>query len=76
MNAARTAKDFGDAGIGVKLAVYPDGGEPEVSEVSAANSGAAAAKFSRLGREKVREAGGRVPEEAVRELEDNLMHAG
>ena len=76
MNAARTAKDFGDAGIGVKLAVYPDGGEPEVSEVSAANSGAAAAKFSRLVMEKVREAGGRVPEEAVRELVDNLIHAG
>ena len=76
MNAARTARDFGDAGIGVKVAVYPDGGEPEVSEVSAANAGAAAHKFSRLVMEKVREANGRVPEEAVRELVDNLIHAG
>ena len=76
INAARTATDFGDAGIGVKVAVYPDGGEPEVSEVSAASHGSAATKFSRLVMEKVREAGGQVPEEAVRELVDNLIHAG
>lgn len=76
MNAARRARDFGDAGIGAKVAVYPDGGEPEVSEVSAANPESAATKFSRLVMEKVKEAGGRVPEEAVRELVDNLIHAG
>ena len=75
MNTARTSRDFGDAGIGIKIAVYPDGGEPEVIEVSAASPGAAAAKFSRLVMEKVREARGRVPEEAVRELVDNLIHA-
>lgn len=76
MNAARTARDFGDAGIGVKIAVYPDGGEPEVSEVSAAGPGSAGAKFLRLVMEKVEEANGRVPGEAVRELIDNLIHAG
>ena len=76
MNAARTAREFGDAGIAVKVAVYPDGGEPEVIEVAAASSGAAAVKFSRLIMEKVEEAGGRVPEEAVRELVGNLIHAG
>ena len=76
MNAARTARDFGDAGIGVKIAVYPNEGEPEVSEVSAAGPGSAGAKFSRLVMEKVEEADGRVPEEAVRELVDNLIHAG
>ena len=76
MNAARTAMDFGDAGIGVKVAVYPKNGEPEVSEVSAASPGSAATKFSRLVMEKVREARGQVPEEAVRELVDNLIHAG
>ena len=76
MNAARTARDFGDAGISVKIAVYPKSGEPEVSEVSAASPGAATTKFSRLVMEKVREAKGRVPEEAVRELVDNLIHAG
>lgn len=76
MNAARTSRDFADAGISVKVAVYPDGGEPEVSEVSAASTGAAAGKFSKLVMDKVREARGQVPEEAVRELVDNLVHAG
>lgn len=75
MNAARTAREFGDAGIGVKVAVYPDGGEPEVIEVSAASPGAAAIKFPRLVMEKVQEAGGRVPEVAVQELVGNLIHA-
>lgn len=75
INAARTARDFGDAGISVKVAVYPESGEPEVIEVSAASTGAAAVKFSRLVMDKVREAGGRVPEEAVRELVGNLIHA-
>jgi anti-sigma regulatory factor (Ser/Thr protein kinase)/predicted transcriptional regulator len=75
MNAARTSRDFGEASIGIKVAVYPDGGEPEVSEVSAASTGAAAGKFSRLVMEKVRETSGQVPEEAVRELVDNLIHA-
>ena len=76
MNAARTAREFGDAGIGVKVAVYPNGGEPEVIEVSAASPGAASVKFSRLVMDKVREAGGRVPEGAVQELVGNLIHAG
>ncbi len=75
MNAARTARDFEDAGIGAKIAVYPNNGEPEVSEVSAASTGAAATKFLRLVMEKVKESKGQVPEEAVRELVDNLIHA-
>ncbi|WP_166398243.1 ATP-binding protein [Rubrobacter marinus] len=60
----------------MKIAVYPDGGEPEVSEVSAAGPGSAATKFSRVVMEKVREATGQVPEEAVQELVENLIHAG
>ena len=76
MNAARTSREFEGAAIGVKIAVYPESGEPEVSEVSAANTEAAAGKFSRLVMEKVSDARGRVPEESVRELVDNLIHAG
>ena len=76
MYANRTQRDTGDAGIGVKVAVYPRSGEPEVSEVSAASSHAAGVKFSKLVMEKVREVGGHVPEEAVRELVENLIHAG
>ncbi len=75
MYANRTQRDTGDAGISVRVAVYPKSGEPEVSEVSAASSRAAGRKFSNLVMEKVREAGGRVPEEAVRELVENLIHA-
>ena len=71
----RTHSEIGNASIGVRIAVYPRSGEPEVSEVSAASPRAAAAKFSKLVLEKVREVNGRVPEEAVRELVENLIHA-
>ena len=47
MNAATTAREFGDAGIGIKVAVYPESGEPEVSEVTAESPRAAGAKFAR-----------------------------
>lgn len=75
MNANRTERDVGDAGIGIKVAVYPESGRPEVSEVSAASPGAASTKFSRLVMEKVGALGGRVPDEALRELIENLVHA-
>ncbi len=75
MYANRTHRDEGDARIGIKVAVYPKSGEPEVSEVSAASPRAASEKFSRLIMEKVRDSGGRVPEEALRELIENLVHA-
>ncbi len=76
MSAGRTAREAGEAAIGIKVAVYPGSGEPEVSEVSAAGSRAAGAKFTRLVMEKVEAAGGRVPVEAVREVVENLIHAG
>ena len=75
MYANRTHRNEEDAGIGIKIAVYPKSGEPEVSEVSAASPRAAREKFSRLIMEKVRDSGGRVPEEALRELIENLVHA-
>jgi hypothetical protein len=75
MYANRTHRNEGDAGIGIKVAVYPKSGEPEVSEVSAASPRAASEKFSRMIMEKVRDSGGRVPEEALRELIENLVHA-
>jgi anti-sigma regulatory factor (Ser/Thr protein kinase)/DNA-binding transcriptional ArsR family regulator len=75
MYANRTQSETESASIGVRIAVYSRSGEPEVSEVSAASPHAATAKFSKLVSEKVREANGRVPEEAVRELVENLIHA-
>jgi DNA-binding transcriptional ArsR family regulator len=75
MYANRTHRNEGDAGIGIKIAVYPKIGGPEVSEVSAASPRAASEKFSRLIMEKIRDFGGRVPEEALRELIENLVHA-
>ena len=75
MHANRTHGNDGDAGIGIKVAVYSTTGEPEVSEVSAASPRAASEKFSRLIMDKVRDSGGRVPEEALRELVENLVHA-
>ena len=75
MYANRTEREVGDAGVSIRVAVYSKGEEPEVSEVSAASPRAASGKFSRLVMEKVRESGGRVPEEALRELIENLIHA-
>ncbi|MGH3148835.1 MAG: ATP-binding protein [Rubrobacter sp.] len=62
--------------MGVRIAVYPRGGEPEVTEVAAANPGSATSKFTRFVMGRVEDAGGEVPEEAVREVVENLVHAG
>lgn len=63
------------AGISIRVAVYPENGEPEVTEVSAGSPRAATEKFTRLVMEKVREAGGNLPAVAVREVIENLVHA-
>src|ERR687886_1146753 len=76
MYANRTERNTGDAEISIKVAVYPKSGEPEVSEVSAASPRAASEKFSKLVMEQIKASGGRVPEEALRELIENLIHAG
>ena len=75
IRAERTRGEPESAGVGVRIAVYPRSGAPEVTEVAAANPGSATAKFTRLVMDEVRVAGGRVPEEAVREVVENLMHA-
>jgi anti-sigma regulatory factor (Ser/Thr protein kinase)/DNA-binding transcriptional ArsR family regulator len=71
----RTTGETEAAGIGIRVAVYPESGEPEVTEVAAASPRAATLKFTKLVMEKVGEAGGRVPEAAVREVVENLIHA-
>jgi DNA-binding transcriptional ArsR family regulator len=76
MHAQRTLGETDQAGIGVRIAVYPRSGTPEITEVSAANPGSATQKFTRFVAEKVREEGGKVPEESIRELVENLIHAG
>jgi anti-sigma regulatory factor (Ser/Thr protein kinase)/DNA-binding transcriptional ArsR family regulator len=76
MYANSTERNAGEAAISIKVAVYPEDGEPEVSEVSAASPRAASGKFLKLVMEKVRASGGRVPQEALRELIENLIHAG
>ena len=76
MHAQRTPGETDQAGVGVRIAVYPRGGEPEITEVSAANPRSATQKFTRFVSERVREAGGQVPEESIREVVENLIHAG
>jgi DNA-binding transcriptional ArsR family regulator len=71
----RTRGESERAGVGVRIAVYPRSGEPEVTEVAAANPGPATAKFTRLVMDEVRAVGGKVPEESVREVVENLVHA-
>lgn len=61
--------------VALRIAVYPRSGHPEVTEVAAASPRSATSKFTRLVMEQVRRAGGRVPEESVRELVENLVHA-
>ena len=76
MYAKQTERPEGDADLSIRVAVYPNNGEPEVTEVSAASPRSASSKFSGLVMEKVKASGGRVPEEALRELVENLIHAG
>src|SRR5215212_10656184 len=76
MYAQTTHGGMEQAGAAVRIVVYPRGGEPEITEVSAANPRSATQKFTRFVSERVREAGGRVPEESIREVVENLIHAG
>jgi len=76
MHAHWTPGETDQAGVGVRIAVYPRGDTPEITEVSASSPGSATQKFTRIVSDKVREAGGRVPEESIRELVENLIHAG
>ena len=71
----RTRAGGETADIGVRVAVYPDSGELEITEVSASNPRSATSKFSRLVFGKVRDLDGTVPEVAVREVIENLIHA-
>lgn len=75
MSVGRTAREAGDAAISVKVAVYPASGEPEISEVSASGPRAAGVKLTRLVMQQIGASGGRVPEAAVREIVENLIHA-
>jgi anti-sigma regulatory factor (Ser/Thr protein kinase) len=76
MHAHRTREESDQAGLGVRIVVYPRGGEPEVTEVAAASPGSATSKFTRFVMDTVQELGGKVPEDAVREVVENLIHAG
>jgi hypothetical protein len=73
--AEKTSQGIESAGISVRVAVYPAEGEPEVTEVSAASPGAATAKLTRLVMDRVRDEDGRVPEDSVHEVLENLVHA-
>lgn len=75
IRSQQTPGEFAEAGIGIRVAVYPENGEPEITEVSASRPGSATVKFTRLIMEKVEESGGKVPEESVREIVENLVHA-
>jgi predicted transcriptional regulator len=75
MYANRTERPGRGAEFSIRVAVYPRNGEPEVSEVSATSPGSASSKFCGLVMEKVKALGGCIPEAALRELVDNLIHA-
>jgi DNA-binding transcriptional ArsR family regulator len=75
MYAQKTQGGMDQADAGVRIVVYPRGGEPEITEVSAANPRSATQKFTRFVSVKVREAGGKVPEESIHEVVENLIHA-
>lgn len=63
------------AGIGVRIAVYSQEDGPEITEVSASNSRSATPKFLRFVMDTVAGMGGKIPEAAIREVLDNLIHA-
>lgn len=76
MYADRASGRPDEASIEARVVLYPEGGEPEISEVSAGSTGAAGAKLTKLVASSVSELRGRVPEAAVREVVENLIHAG
>ena len=73
--SGRTQKDDEAGNVGVRIAVYSEAGEPEVTEAAASGYRSGSRKFSRLVSEKVKEVSGLIPEEAVQEVVDNLIHA-
>lgn len=75
MHAQRTRMEPDRAEISARVVVYPPGAEPEITEIAAADPRSATAKFTRSVMGKVRELGGEAPEEAVREVVENLIHA-
>ncbi|MGI8539303.1 MAG: ATP-binding protein [Rubrobacteraceae bacterium] len=76
MREQHTRRDTDRAEINVRVVVYPEGEEPEITEVSAGSPGAATAKLTRLVGRKVEELDGGLPERAIREILENLIHAG
>lgn len=71
----RTHRDADRAEINVRVVVYLEDEEPEITEVSAGSPGAATAKLTRLVARKVSETESDIPERAVREIVENLIHA-
>ena len=63
------------AEISARIVAYPRDKDPEITEIAAADLRSAATKFTKSVMDKVREFGGEVPEEAVREVVENLVHA-
>jgi DNA-binding transcriptional ArsR family regulator len=75
MQTDATATDFGSATVGIRVAVYRVDSDPEITEVSASSPAKAGPKFSRLVADAVKDVGGSVPAEAIREVVQNLVHA-
>ena len=75
MRAQQTRVGTDRAEISVRIAVYPMAAEPEITEIAGADPRSATAKFTKTVMDKVRDLGGEVPEEAVREVVENLIHA-
>ncbi len=71
----RTRRDADRTEIIVRVVVYPEDGEPEITEVSAGSPGSATAKLTRLIDRKVAGMESQIPERAVREVIENLIHA-
>src|SRR4028118_673401 len=75
MHAQRTRTEPDRANISARIAVYPPGADPEITEIAAADPRSATAKFTKSVVGEGRDLGGEVPEEAVREVVENLIHA-
>lgn len=76
--AADEAANAGEGGISIKVALFLEGLEPKVGTLSASGeyrTSVASDILSRQVYQLVKSLGGRVPEEAVKELMDNLIHA-
>ncbi len=75
MQVDQTSRGSFPEDISVRVVTYTAGREPEIAEVSASRAASATGKISSVVGSRIARLGGSVPERAVSEVVENLIHA-